>query len=356
MKLIAQYLIKQLSVMTLYAMLALLALYSFFDIINEVGDLGEGNYNGWKMMKYVVMQIPDHAYQLMPLAVLIGGLIALSQLASSSELTVIKTSGISTQNIITILLQYGLLFAIGTAILGEWAAPTASRYAENMKTTAKNGKISTGAEGLWIKEQNSIINVREMLPDQTLLGIKVFRHDSDFKLAESWQAETATVLADGSWQLKNVRRSLLHENHIETQTADSETWQANIQGGLLDVLLVNPNQMSVSALTSYLKHLENNHQQTAAYKIEWWRKLMYPIATMVMALVALAFTPQSTRHGNMGLKLFFGICLGLAFHFAGRLFGFTSQLYGVPAFLAAILPTFIFAMWAVYLIRKQEQR
>ena len=36
----------------------------------------------------------------------------------------------------------------------------------------------------------------------------------------------------------------------------------------------------------------------------------------------------------MGLKLFGGICLGLLFHFAGRLFGFTSQLYGVPPFLA----------------------
>ena len=83
---------------------------------------------------------------------------------------------------------------------------------------------------------------------------------------------------------------------------------------------------------------------------------MYPIAVLVMALVALAFTPQSTRHGNMGLKLFFGICLGLAFHFAGRLFGFTSQLYGVPPIIAAILPTLLFALLAVYLIRKQEKR
>ena len=114
--------------------------------------------------------------------------------------------------------------------------------------------------------------------------------------------------------------------------------------------------MSLTALTAYIKHLEDNKQQADNYKIEWWRKLMYPVATVVMALVALAFTPQSTRHGNMGLKLFAGICLGLAFHFAGRLFGFTSQLYGVPAFAAAMLPTAAFAAWAVWLIRKQERR
>ena len=64
----------------------------------------------------------------------------------------------------------------------------------------------------------------------------------------------------------------------------------------------------------------------------------------------------TTRHGNMGLKLFGGICLGLLFHFAGRLFGFTSQLYGVPPFLAGALPTVLFALLAVYLIRRQEKR
>lgn len=356
MKLIARYLIKQLSIFSLYALLALLALYSFFDIINEIGDVGEGSYSGIKMMQYVLLQAPAHAYELMPLAVLIGGLIALSQLAASSEMTVIKTSGMSTSNIIMMILSFGGLFAIATALLGEWAAPVASRYAENMKTTATSGKISTGAEGLWIKEQNNIINVREMLPDQTLIGIKVYRHDADFKLSESWQAESARIQADGSWQLNQVAKSILHREKVSTQQVETEIWQANIESRLLDVLLVKPNQMSLSALTAYLTHLKNNQQQTEQYEIEWWRKLMYPIATMVMALVALAFTPQSTRHGNMGLKLFFGICLGLAFHFAGRLFGFTSQLYGVPPFLAALLPTAIFATWAVLLIRKHEKR
>ncbi|SPY04501.1 putative permease [Neisseria meningitidis] len=124
----------------------------------------------------------------------------------------------------------------------------------------------------------------------------------------------------------------------------------------MDVLLVKPDQMSVGELTTYISHLENNNQNTQIYAIAWWRKLVYPVAAWVMALVAFAFTPQTTRHGNMGLKLFGGICLGLLFHFAGRLFGFTSQLYGVLPFLAGALPTVLFALLAVYLIRCQEKR
>ena len=114
--------------------------------------------------------------------------------------------------------------------------------------------------------------------------------------------------------------------------------------------------MSFTALTQYITYLKNNQQQTQAYDVAWWNKLIYPIATMVMSLVALAFTPNSGRHSNMGLKLFGGICLGLLFFFTGRLFGFTTQLYGVPAFVSAVLPTAAFAIWAAYLIRKQEAR
>ena len=86
------------------------------------------------------MQMPARAYELMPLAVLIGGLISLSQLASGSELTVIKASGMSTKKLLLILSQFGLIFAIATVALGEWVAPTLSQKAENIKAAAINGK------------------------------------------------------------------------------------------------------------------------------------------------------------------------------------------------------------------------
>ncbi|STZ75618.1 LPS export ABC transporter permease LptG [Bergeriella denitrificans] len=356
MNLVSRYIIRQMAVMAVYALLAFLALYSFFEIINEAGNLGRGGYNAWTMTQYVLLQMPARAYELMPLGVLIGGLIALSQLAAGSELTVMKASGLSTKKLLLILSQFGLIFAVATAALGEWVAPSLSQRAENLKASAIHGKISTGASGLWLKEQNNIINVREMLPDHTLLGIKIWQHNDRYELVEAAEADSAVLNADGSWQLENVRRSALSDNQVSVSEQAQLQWPVALKSSLLDVLLVNPDQMSVSELTAYITHLENNRQQTQTYAIAWWRKLMYPVAAWVMALVAFAFTPQNTRHGNMGLKLFGGICLGLAFHFAGRLFGFTSQLYGIPPFLAGILPTAIFALLAVYLIRRQEKR
>ncbi len=356
MSLISRYVIRQLSVFTAYALLALLSLYAFFDILSEIGKVGQGQYSSGKMLQFVLLQMPSHAYELMPLAVLIGGLIALSQLASNSEYTVIKTSGISTARIIGMLLLFGGLFALLTALLGEWVMPKAEQQAERLRLNAIQGVVSSGGSGLWFKENQSFIHVREMMPDNTLRGITLYRYDDDHRLLEATTAATAAFSGGQQWQLHDVASTLIGEQKTEVKKVPTQLWQAQIDPQLLNVLLVDPEQMSASSLKSYIQHLHNNNQQTQRYEIAWWRKLFYPIAAVAMALIALAFTPQQRRHGNMGLKLFVGICLGIGFHFANRLFGFSSQLYDIPPVLAATLPTVLFFIAAVWWIRRQEVR
>ena len=142
MNIISRYLIKRLTVMSCYALLAILALYSFIDFLSEVGNIGKGSYTFWTAVQYIAMQMPARAYQLMPLATLIGGLIALSQLANNSEWAVIKTSGLSTKQLIGIILQFSLIFALATAVLGEWLAPKLSQRADTMKAIAKTGNTN----------------------------------------------------------------------------------------------------------------------------------------------------------------------------------------------------------------------
>lgn len=356
MKLLSRYLIGRLTLMSFYALLSVLALYSFIDFLAEVGNIGEGSYTLWTAAAYILMQMPARAYQLMPLATLIGGLVALSQLAGNSELAVIKTSGWRLRDLIGAVLKFSLLFAVLTVLLGEWLAPELSRRADALKSNAKTGRVSAlSDQGVWIKQEGSMIQVAAMLPDNTLTGIKIWSYDDNFKLTEAVSAERATV-EQGKWLLHNVQSSVLSERAVAVSHQPQREWPTAVGTGLLNVLVVKPEQMSFTALSGYIRYLEQNQQQTQSYRVAWWNKLVYPIATMVMALVALAFTPASGRQGNMGLKLFGGICLGLLFFFSGRLFGFTTVLYGVPAFVSAVLPTATFAAWAVYLIRKQEQR
>lgn len=357
--LINRYVVRRLSVATLYALAALLALFVFFDVIDQIGDVGEGRYTAAKMLQYIAMQLPGRAYELMPLAVLVGGLTAMSRMAADSELTVMKTSGISTARLMAVLAQFGAVFALATLVLGEWVAPEMGRRAEQFKVNAQQNTISAGGgSGIWMKQDQDIINVAEMLPDGTLRDITVYRHDDAFRLVQTVHARAAVpdAAVPDQWQLQDVRTTRLSETRTETAAFARLPWPAAVNRELLSVLLVTPEQMSVRDLGRYIRHLDDNRQQTTRYELAWWRKFGYPLTAFIMAWVALAFTPQHTRHGNMGLRLFFGICLGLAFHFSGRLFGFSSQLYGIPPAVAALLPTVLFALLALWLIRRQERR
>ena len=119
------------------------------------------------------MQMPARAYELMPLAVLIGGLISLSQLASGSELTVIKASGMSTKKLLLILSQFGLIFAIATVRSWRMGCPHVEPKSRKHQSCRHQRQNQYRQYRPLAERKNSIINVREMLPDHTLLGIKI---------------------------------------------------------------------------------------------------------------------------------------------------------------------------------------
>ncbi|WP_225747526.1 LPS export ABC transporter permease LptG [Eikenella sp. Marseille-P7795] len=356
MKLLTRYLIRRLGTATLYALLALVALFSFFEVINAVDDVGDGSYTVLTLLLYVGMRLFGHMYTLLPLAVLVGCLAALSQLASASEWTVIRTSGASLKRIIATVAAVGLLAGFIGVALGEWVAPYMEQRAERLRLHAVQQTVSLGGSGLWFRQGRDNINVREMLPDGRLRGIRIYRYNEHAALAAAWQAEEGRVNGNGTWTLKQVARTSLLAERTHTERLPETQWQSEVGLDLLGVLLVDTDQMSARSLKVYIDHLQSNGQQTATYATAWWRKLLYPLVCTVMALVALAFTPQSARHGNIGVRLFLGICLGLAFHFAGLLSGYVAQLSGLPPLGAAALPGAVFALAAAWLIRRQEVR
>ncbi|UOP05686.1 LPS export ABC transporter permease LptG [Conchiformibius kuhniae] len=355
MKLLTRYVVLRLGKASLLALMALVSLYGFFDLLGEAGNIGKGTYTTATAFQYVLLQMPARAYLLMPLAVLTGALFAFGRLAADCEWAVVKTSGVDTWGIVRMVLVFGGAFAVATALLGEWAAPEMSRRADALKAAAKSGQVLAAQDGIWIKENGSMVYVASVLPDNGLTGVKIWRYGDDFRLQEAISAPRARV-GEGQWLLFDSRSSRITPERVETVVQPQRVWASGVGRALLATLQVKPEQMSWTALGRYIRHLEHNRQQTQMYRVAWWNKLVYPAAVVVMALLALAFTPVSGRHANMGLKLFGGVCLGLLFYFSGRLFGFTSRLYGVPAWVAALLPTAAFAVWALVLIRRQERR
>src|SRR6266850_1539141 len=90
-----RYLGRQIYAATGFVLLGFLALFAFFDLIGELGDLGKGDYDLRQVFTFVLLNAPAHAYELFPIVVLIGTLYVLAHLASNSEYTVMRGSGLS---------------------------------------------------------------------------------------------------------------------------------------------------------------------------------------------------------------------------------------------------------------------
>ena len=63
-----------------------------------------------------------------------------------------------------------------------------------------------------------------------------------------------------------------------------------------------------------------------------------------MSLLALPFVFGSLRTGNSGVRLFFGVIIGIAYMSANKLLVGTGTVYGLNAFLSAWVPTLVLAL------------
>ena len=339
-----------------FVLVGFLALFAFFDLIAELRDLGTGDYGLRPILTVVLLWIPAHAYELMPVAVLIGTLYVLAHLSSNSEYTVMRTAGLSPLRAGIVLTRVGIPFVIATFALGEWVAPYADAAAQTVRMRALNSLIQGGQDlssGLWFKDGRSFINVREARVSSLLSDVRIYEFDTAYRLRMLTLAERAEYSGGGAWRLVGVARTQYTEKGPRTERHADAEWRSAVSPDLLNVLIVVPERMSAWKLYQYAQHLSANRQKTERYEIAMWKKLLYPFATLVMMALALPFAYMDARFGMVGVKVFFGILLGIFFHMLNSLFSHIGLLQNWPPVAAAVVPsaTFLLAaaamMWSV---------
>jgi lipopolysaccharide export system permease protein len=357
MRTLRRYLAREIVAATALVFAALLVLFAFFDLVEQIKDLGRGAYQLRLILLHVVLSLPNHVYELFPIAVLIGTLFALAQLVASSEYTVMRVSGISVARMVLTLSGVGMVFAILTFVFGEFIGPPTEQLAQRIRSQAITGLVAQEfRSGLWIKDGRNFINVLEVLPDSTLRGVKIYEFDDEHRLRQISHAQRGDYQSDRRWLLKDVVQTNFGERKASVSRIAEASWQSVLEPRLLNVLLVKPEQMSAWSLYSYAQHLKENRQRALRYEIALWGKIMYPVAVLVMMLMALPFATFQRRQGGVGAKIFAGIMLGLGVHFLNRLFGHLALLNDWPAIVSAIVPTLIFLSVAVTMIWWQERR
>ncbi|TJZ79026.1 LPS export ABC transporter permease LptG [Chitiniphilus eburneus] len=359
MSLLARYLFKELTLFVAFTLLGLLGLYTFFDFIAELSNLGEGGYRLADAVIFVLLRTPGNAYDLMPIAVLIGAIFALANLAGHSELTVMRSSGVSVLRLLVWLLLAGIAYAMATVALGEFIVPQAERMANQHRLSAtKKMLVGEFRSGVWVKDDRQIVNIGEMLPDLTVLGVRIYELGEGMTLNRIIEGLEGHYVGNGRWELTGPRETRFAKDMqaVQVVVPAKLEWKTSITPEMLAVLLVEPGQMSAQSLYRYIDHLKRNKQQTSRYELALWGKLFYPLACLSMMVIALPFAQSQRRSANVGAHLFVGILAGLAFHFLNRVVVYLGQLNNWPPPLVVSIPTLLFMVVALLLLWRQERR
>jgi lipopolysaccharide export system permease protein len=356
MTVVGRYIRREVYSATGLVVLALLGLFALFDLIGELDQLGDGAYRLREMFFFVGLNLPGHFYQILPVAALIGTTFALTQLAQQSEYAVLRASGVSAWQFAGMLVRAGAVMALIGVTVGEVIAPESERAAQALRLKAKSALIAQEfRSGLWVKDENSFINVREVTPDARLLGLKVYEFDQQWVLQRIWLAASGDYAGGNLWRLSEVVDTRFTAERTAVSRTPQGEWKSALTPDLLNVLLVSPNEMSASGLWQYVQHLRENKQAASRYEIALWRKVVYPLGILVMLVLALPFAQQS-RRASAGPRVFAGIMLGLAFYFLNTLASHAGWLYEWPPVLSAVLAPIVFLTIAVSLIGWHERR
>ena len=363
-----------------FVLFALLALFSFFELLNQLDDVGRAGYQLREVFIYVLLSLPSRTYELMPLAALIGTIYALSKLASNSEFTIMRVSGMSTRRLAYAVLSVGVVLMLITYALGEFLAPPAERLARQSKLVATGASVAQQfRSGVWVRDalkgpdgqvqRLRFVNVARVLPDITVEGWRVFEFDREFRLRSiSRAAEGRFVDEAGTrgWKLKDVvetRLPVVDPSDMSPSPLRTEIvreperlWVSDLRPDIFGVLLVQPERMAALNLAQYIDHLAENHQQTDRYEIALWNKVFYPLAVLVMMVLALPFAYLHVRAGSVSLKIFTGVMIGVLYYMLTKLFAHLGLLNTWPPVVIAALPSLVVlavALSALYWIERR---
>jgi lipopolysaccharide export system permease protein len=244
---------------------------------------------------------------------------------------------------------------LAITLFGEFVVPHATRYAEIFRESAITGNQTvTTPQGTWIRDGLNFIRVKQILPDGELLGVIRYEFNEQRQLQSATYAERAKYSTQQKqWQMYDVKQTTLSKEGVTVLTAPEQTWKADIKPSLVNILIEQPDSLSILGLLNYIDYLRDNQLRTQEYALALWKKLWQPMATLVMIFISIPVILGPLRSATMGLRLLTGVMLGFGFYILNQLFGPLSLVYSsFPPILAASLPSLLFALGGFLLLKR----
>ncbi|MGH8372890.1 MAG: LPS export ABC transporter permease LptG [Gammaproteobacteria bacterium] len=344
MKLLDRYLARQVVANTLLVLLALTAISSLITFVGEFDNIGQGHYTLGAAARYAALYVPAQAYAMFPVAVLLGAMLGLGDLASHNELMVLRTAGVSVLRVGLSAMLGGAVLVVVCVALGEFVAPPAERSAEDQRSLLLYNQANVlGAGGVWAKDGNLFVNVKKIGSSNTVQNIYLFDFDGSHHLLSATRADSA-LFRDGSWTLSDLRETRLNPQGSVIYKARAAPWKTLLAPSLLNLFVVDTDSLSARGLYHYIDYLKANGIDAGRYIAAFWGKLAQPVSVLLMMLLALPFVFGPLRSSSTGQRLLVGMLIGIGFYVFNSIFTQTGVVFGLNPVFTAWFPTVLLAI------------
>lgn len=311
-----------------------------------------------------LLRLPYWLLQILPFAVLLGGIVAFWRLTRSSELVIARATGLSAWQFLAAPLACALLFG---ALATVGVSPLSSalfRRSDTLDTLyirKTGGAMALNGGKLWLREADhgldpqgvALLLARHVLLTGKVLtadDISVFRLDgADQRLARV-QADHAR-LTNGAWLLSGVK-SFGSDNlprSVGTLRLPTDLTVRRMQESFQ-----SPDTLSVWALPGFIRLLDNAGFSAVRHRLHFQALLALPLLCGTMALVAAGFSMRPTRRGGVARMIGYGVASGFALFTISKIAEEFGQSGALPAVLAAWAPAGAGLMLAVSLLLHLE--
>lgn len=372
MRIARRYIASEIYKSSAVVLLALIGLFSFFNLIDELDKLS-ATLSLANLLYLQLLSLPTQLYELLPIGLLIGAVLALAGLAQRNELVVLRASGVSGLQLLLSLWLITLPLMVGALVLSEYITPRteiqASESSLKLLGKAGGGRLTSG---YWFKEnQNTtmrLINIGNLNDKSTVANITIYEFNQAQQLQSFIQAETGHF-NNGQLQLEQVQQSIINPKALQAleQTTDTTQLieqeqlatlaiQTELNAERLLARILTPERMAITDLIDYISYLDQNQLQTERQSVALWRKIAYPFSLLVMITIAAPISFMQTRRGGVGSKIFVGILIGIGFFMANQLALNLGMLSQWQPWVTALLPSLLALSIALGFLAFMENR
>jgi lipopolysaccharide export system permease protein len=352
MSILDRYIIRAILGSVLMVLSVVLTLGALFVFIDQQSDIGVGHYNLLSAVWFTLLNVPEQAFELLPIAALVGSLLGLGLLARGSEVTVIRATGISVARIAGTVLMAGILLIGVEVALGEFLAPPLREAAKEQKAFSKFNDISFGGGGAWVRDDNLILNVAAQSGERQFGGMLVFELSPDHRLRSIGHAARATAGNDRQWTLSDYGESRFVDDNVEAVPSTQRTLKSNVTAGFLGLAVDTPGQLPSRSLWSLIQYLQSNSLDAREYVFAFWSRIARTVAIAFAVLLALPFVLGSLRSAGAGTRTLLGLIVGIGFFLLQKLIESGTLVFDLNPVVLAWLPTVVLAAVTLLLLAR----